>query len=349
MLDFLKNKLIVGRGATAIYLLLKAKFRDAEVIVPSNICYAAVYPIIYSGNKPVFCDVDNFSGNITLETLIIAMSKKTRAIIVPHMYGNPATDIENIVSFCKDKGIIVIEDCASAMGATLDGVELGSFGDYSVFSTGYSKTIDLGDGGILASNNDLEKELKLYNSLNLFEGDSFVSNSMFSQQYRLFRNSKTSIIGSEFYQVCHRNLAKNFIYRLSEEFEDKIRTKIELELDYIINVRRKEYFLYNSLIEYCEILKPYFFADGSVPWRFNINVSSDLRDIFVQKLLEKKVPVSDWYPVSSILFDDYSLYKNAYSAEKSILNFPLLIGENRIREICTCINSIKDELNNGNY
>ena len=57
-----KNHLITGRGATAIYLALQNEgMKDRDVIIPGNICYAAVYPIISSGNDVVFCDVDSLS------------------------------------------------------------------------------------------------------------------------------------------------------------------------------------------------------------------------------------------------------------------------------------------------
>ena len=56
-----KNNLFVGRAATAIYLVLNTLIKNKEVILPSNICYAAVYPVIYSGNKPIFVDVNKKS------------------------------------------------------------------------------------------------------------------------------------------------------------------------------------------------------------------------------------------------------------------------------------------------
>ena len=344
MLDYLKNKLVVGRGATAIYLLLKAKFSDAEVVAPANICYSAIYPIIYSGNKPAFCDVDANYGNLTLKSLETAVSHKTKAIIAPHMYGNPIIDIDQISLFCKQMGIMLIEDCASAMGAEINGRKVGTFGEYVIFSTGYAKTIDLGNGGILASNKSLDEETKIYHELPLYDENINLLNTRFSKEYRAFRNSKNEITNTNFYQLCHSDLFKNFIYRVPESFVNTLRKKIENELESTIIRRRNSNSLYSSLVEYCDIVKPYEFIDGSVPWRFNILVSPDIRDVFVQKLLEKYIPVSDWYPVSSILFDDYSTYRNALNAEKSILNFPLLIGEKDIKTICCSINDIKNEI-----
>ena len=65
-----KNSLFVGRAATAIYLILKTLMEEKEVILPSNICYAAVYPIIYSNNVPVFVDVDKRTGNALFKKMI---------------------------------------------------------------------------------------------------------------------------------------------------------------------------------------------------------------------------------------------------------------------------------------
>ncbi|MBE6828380.1 MAG: hypothetical protein E7514_07220 [Ruminococcaceae bacterium] len=347
MLDFLKNKLITGRGATAIYVLLKANIQNAEIVLPANICYAAIHPVVFSGNKPVFCDVDSASGNMTLETLRRAVNGKTSAVIMPHMYGNPVADTEKIARFCKEKGIMLIEDCASSMGAELNGRMLGTFGDYAIFSTGYSKTLDLGDGGILASGHSLDKETELYASLDLYDGGAEVTSAEFSKLYRAFRNSKTDIRDSEFYAVCHGDVRKNFLYRLTPEAEKNIGERVASELDGAIHQRRREALLYASLTEFGGSIKPYDYLDGAVPWRFNIYVAPEVRDEFVRRLLEMNVPVSDWYPVSAIMFDDYSSYPNALAAEKSILNFPLLIGEKRIKEICECINKVKDVSDNG--
>ena len=138
-----KNMLITSRASSAIYLVLDSLKDKGNVIVPANLCYAGIYPILYAGMTPVFCDVEQHSGNTNLDFFKKAVTSKTVAAIIPHMYGNPVKELPEIAEFCKENGILLIEDCASAMGAKAD-YPLGKVGDYTVYSTGYSKTLDLG-------------------------------------------------------------------------------------------------------------------------------------------------------------------------------------------------------------
>ena len=71
-------------------------------------------------------------------------------------------------------------------------------------------------------------------------------------------------------------------------------------------------------------------------------VQQEEKDRFVQYLLENKVPVSDWYPVVVTIFGEENVYENATLLENKIINFPLLIGENKIREICGVVNDYRN-------
>ena len=77
-----KNTLFVGRAATAIYLILDTLMKEKEVILPANICYAAAYPIIYSGNIPIFVDVDAKTGNSTYKEIIKKVNERDRKSVV---------------------------------------------------------------------------------------------------------------------------------------------------------------------------------------------------------------------------------------------------------------------------
>ena len=79
---------IAGRGAVAIYLALKNISQYGKcVIVPANICYAAVFPIIYAGYTPLFCDVNPADGNVSLRIIKDSYNDSVAAAIIPHMYG----------------------------------------------------------------------------------------------------------------------------------------------------------------------------------------------------------------------------------------------------------------------
>ena len=119
-----------------------------EVIVPAFCCTSVVMPILAVGACPVLVD----SGeelNMTPATVQEALSNKTRAIIVPHLFGNPA-DIDLIIDLAADREIRVIDDAAQALGATIDGRPLGTFGDAGILSFGNEKIcFGLGGGALV--------------------------------------------------------------------------------------------------------------------------------------------------------------------------------------------------------
>lgn len=332
-----KNVLVVGRCATAIYLIL-SKVKNVDVLVPANICYAAVYPVVYSGNNVKFCDCDKVSGNVTYESFVKAITNNTKFTIIAHMFGNPNTEIERISQYCKKHGIILIEDCASAMGAVIGDRQCGSFGDYTCYSTGYSKTVDLGNGGILTSNLSLSREIAIYRSLPMWDSDVEKQNALFSKKYRAFRNG--AIPEQGFYTFINENHMSNYIYRLSPQLEGSLLEVAEKSILDIIERRETALRLYDELLEYNDILLDYSFEKGAVPWRKNIYIYSSYRSIVVKELLKQNIPVSDWYPVIANLFGDNAKYPNAKSIEKSILNFPLMLDKTEIRRICEILNDV---------
>lgn len=340
MIDFCNktNYLIVGRGATAIFLVLKAHFLKKKVLLPANICYAAVYPVLYSDNMPVFCDVDIHSGNVTLDD-VKPYVNDVSAMIIPHMYGNPNNDIRVIANLCKKHNILLIEDCASAMGAQINDTIVGSYGDYSVFSTGYSKTIDVGNGGLLASNSSLNLEQEIYEKLNEYSQEIHEKNQWFSKCYRHFRNSGENIISSSFFDVVNEDLSGNYLYRIDSSFEKILLARIN-QLPTVIEERRYKLELYNQYLRFDhKLISDYAFSEKAVPWRKNIMVNPVCKTNLVNHLLEKQIPVSDWYPDVSSLFGDDGVYPSVKYMEKQILNFPLLIPDSEIEYISKTINS----------
>ena len=128
----------VSSGFASILLSLKAlRISDGdEVIIPSYTCPALLNPIRLLGAIPVLADVEENSFNIAFDNVAHLLSKKTKAIIIPHTFGFPA-NIDSI----KELGIPVIEDCAQALGGSYHKAKLGSFGDLSVFSF-YARKIE---------------------------------------------------------------------------------------------------------------------------------------------------------------------------------------------------------------
>ena len=141
-----------ARGALADFLLsLKLKKND-EVMVSGYNCIAVPTAVIAAGLKPIYYDVDCKTMNLTLESVKKALTTNTRVIIVQHTLGSVA-DIESIKAFASERNIIIIEDCALALGTSRNSKIVGTNGDAAIFSMELSKTLTVGWGGVLIVNN----------------------------------------------------------------------------------------------------------------------------------------------------------------------------------------------------
>ncbi len=124
----------------------------AEVIVPSYTFWASAAPIYAANGIPVFCDVDPDTFCLDPEDIKRKITPKTKAIMVVHVWGNPA-DMDAIMEIARDNNIAVIEDASHAHGAEWDGKKIGCVGDIGCFSLQGSKVMVAGEGGILTTNN----------------------------------------------------------------------------------------------------------------------------------------------------------------------------------------------------
>jgi len=127
-----------------------------EVIVTPRSFAASAFCVMLAGATPVFADVDRDSGNITAGTIERVMTEHTRAIIPVHLAGWPA-DMPAIMDLARRRDVLVIEDCAQAHGATIDGLSVGSFGDAAAWSFCQDKIISTGGEGGLASFEDPDR------------------------------------------------------------------------------------------------------------------------------------------------------------------------------------------------
>ncbi len=149
-----KHSISVVNGTTALHLALVALNinQNDEVIVPTFTYIAPVNAIKYVGAKVKFIDSKLSNWQIDENKLLRLINKKTKAVIVPHLFGNIA-EISKIKSICKRKKIFLIEDCAEAFGCYYKKKHLGTFGDIGTFSFFGSKTITTGEGGMLITDN----------------------------------------------------------------------------------------------------------------------------------------------------------------------------------------------------
>ena len=154
-----KYSVAVNSGTSANLLAMlaliengKAKTGD-EVVVPAATFASVASPIIQTGLKPVFVDVDENSYNIDPKEVQKAISDKTKVIMPVHSLGNPA-DIKTIMKIADEKGIYVVEDCCESHGAEMDGKKIGSFGHMSTISYFVAHNITTGEGGMVSTNSE---------------------------------------------------------------------------------------------------------------------------------------------------------------------------------------------------
>jgi perosamine synthetase len=138
----------VGSGTAALHLALLALGVGPgdEVIMPSYVCTALLNAVHYTGADPVIADIDSLTLNMDPEDTRRRITPRTRAIIVPHMFGMPA----RMEQFCRFD-VPVIEDCAQSLGSNYRGKPLGSFGAAAIFSFYATKVITSGEGGMVIS------------------------------------------------------------------------------------------------------------------------------------------------------------------------------------------------------
>src|SRR5581483_7334849 len=121
-----------------------------EVVVAAETHAATANTAEWSGATCVFVDCDLTDGNVTADAVRAAITSRTKAIAVVHFVGIPC-DIRGIASVAQEHGLVLIEDCALAVGARVDGLHVGLFGDAGCFSFYPVKHITSGEGGMFVT------------------------------------------------------------------------------------------------------------------------------------------------------------------------------------------------------
>lgn len=142
------NVCLFNSGRSALYALLKSFSvgEEDEVIIQAFTCVAVPEVVRWVKATPVYADIDPDSYNLTPASVTKRITKRTKAIIVQHTFGIPA-DIEGILAVAKRHNILVIEDCAHSLGATVNKKQIGGFGDAAFFSFGRDKIVSSVFGG----------------------------------------------------------------------------------------------------------------------------------------------------------------------------------------------------------
>ena len=129
-----------------------------EVIVPAFTFFATAEAVSYTGATPVFADIDPATFNLSLDSFKEKVTSRTRAVIVVHLFGQCAA-LEEIAALCRSRNLVLIEDCAQALGAEYQGRRAGSWGDFGCFSFYPTKNLAAaGDAGMITTSTKKHEE-----------------------------------------------------------------------------------------------------------------------------------------------------------------------------------------------
>lgn len=217
-----KYSTTVSNGTAALEVAIKALgiTKDDEVLIPNFTIISNALAVLRQQATPVLIDCNLENWNIKIEDIEKKITKKTKAIIITHIYSFP-NDMDKILKICKKYNILVIEDAAELIGSNYKNKKCGSFGDISTFSFYANKQITTGEGGMISTNS-----VSLYEKCNSLKNLCFGSIDRFNHvdigwNYRMtnmqaalglsqLKNIKVTVkkkieIGNRYYKELHKN------------------------------------------------------------------------------------------------------------------------------------------------
>jgi perosamine synthetase len=154
-----KRAVSCSSGTAALRIGLEALgIKEGDEVITTPFTFIATSnAILYNRAKPVFSDIDERTFNIDPVKIKAAVTKKTRAVLPVHLYGQPC-NMDEITEICEKHGLLLIEDCAQSHDAQFGGKKAGTFGELSAFSFYATKNMTTGEGGMILTDNDAVAE-----------------------------------------------------------------------------------------------------------------------------------------------------------------------------------------------
>jgi len=155
-----KQAIAVDSCSSALEIALRYfKVKDREVIVPTNTFVASPNSVLFAGGKPVFVDIKENTLCIDIEDVKNKLSSNTVGVMVVHIAGLICPEIKQLVDFCEENNLFLLEDAAHAHGAMIDGKKAGALADVGCFSFYPTKVMTCGKGGMITTDNPKVAEL----------------------------------------------------------------------------------------------------------------------------------------------------------------------------------------------
>jgi len=314
-----KHAVAVNNGTVALHLALMALgiSEGDEVIVPNLTYIATANAVTYVGATPVFADSNPISWNIDPASIEKLITKKTRAIIPVHLYGNPC-DMDALSDICKRHNLWLIEDAAEAIGSKYKGRNAGSFGIISTYSFYGNKTITTGEGGMVLTDDDA-----LAGKIRLLKGQGM----SFTKRY--------------WFEIVGYN------YRMTNVQAAIGHAQME-RINELVDAKRSNAKLYNKYLGSVDKLILPDESHGCINtyWMYSIVLkdhSRVLRDEFAKRLTEMGIDSRPFFylmtempPYANHKKDDCNI---SLQLAQQGLNLPssTLLKEDDIKYICECI------------
>ena len=265
--SFVKSKYVVAvnSGTAALQAALYAldiKHGD-EVLIPSFTFVATANAVVSVGAKPIFVDILKDNYTIDPDDLEKKITKKTRAIIPVHLYGNVA-QLERLSEIAKKYNLSIIEDSAQSLGSTYKGKSAGTFFEMGCYSMYPAKVMTSGEGGFVVTNNK-----------------KFRDRLLMIRNHGMVRGYDTKIFGL--------NL------RLPE-INAAIATIQMKKLPNFLKSRKKNADLLSKLLSDLNVKLPNPRKNESVNW-YLYTIATKKRDKILQKLNKKGIGAASYYPI----------------------------------------------------
>jgi dTDP-4-amino-4,6-dideoxygalactose transaminase len=247
----------VANGLDALTIALKVLELPigSEVIVPSNTYIATILSIINCGMIPVLVEPKISTYNIDVSKIEEKITKKTKVIMIVHLYGK-ACEMDTIIEICKKYDLRLIEDCAQAHGSTFNGKKVGAFGDFGAFSFYPTKNLGaLGDGGAVTTNSaELHQKVMTYRNYGSqikYNNEVAGINSRLDELQAAFLIEKLKYL--DLINNHKSDLARLYLSELKDDFVKPVIQAGIVDVWHIFNIRHqrrdelKSYLLKNSV------------------------------------------------------------------------------------------------------
>jgi perosamine synthetase len=318
-----KYAVTTSNGTTALHLALLAADIGLgdEVIVPGFTFVAPANTVLQTGAKPVYVDIDPHTWCIDVKEVEKSITDKIKAIMPVHVYGN-VCDMGALTKIAKNNGIYLIEDVAEAVFSKYRGKFAGSFGDLGCFSFQATKTITMGEGGAVLTNDEkLSEQMRILRNHGMREGKRYW-HDVVGYNYRL--TNIQAALGCA--QLENRNKIINEKKRVYQKYFENLSDLPSIDFQYIS--KKVEPVIWAVAIK---INPEYFKGD---------------RDFLIRELLKRNIETRPgFYPFSVMPLYNAQPLPIAESISKNIISLPSYpsLSDEDIGYICNQLKSLRIE------